>query len=90
MDMASIVNQDGKNKGNHMMGQCVLLDLAMGDEVRVRRKKIPVKVGDYPRYMSTPSQVPGLQIGLTFISHSLLVKKREKVIFFKLIFQVFC
>ena len=29
-DMASIVNQDGKNKGNHMMGQSVLLDLARG------------------------------------------------------------
>ena len=89
MDMASIVNQDGKNKGNHMMGQCVLLDLAMGDEVRVRRK-IPVDIVDYPRYMSTPSQVPGLQTGLTFTSHSLLVKKREKLIIFYLIFQVFC
>ena len=26
-DMASIIAQDGKNKGNHMMGQSVLLDL---------------------------------------------------------------
>jgi len=34
-DMASIVNQDGKNKGNHMMGQSVLLDLQSGDEVYV-------------------------------------------------------
>lgn len=33
--MASIVNQDGKNKGNHMMGQCILLDLNIGDEVYV-------------------------------------------------------
>ena len=33
--MASIVNQDGKNKGNHMMGQCILLDLNVGDEVYV-------------------------------------------------------
>jgi len=35
LDMASIVNQDGKNKGNHMMGQCVLLNLNVGDEVYV-------------------------------------------------------
>ena len=34
-DMASIVNQDGKNKGMHMMGQTVLLELARGDEVYV-------------------------------------------------------
>ena len=35
MDMASIVNQDGKNKGMHMMGQTVLLELDRGDEVYV-------------------------------------------------------
>ena len=35
MDMASIVNQDGKNKGMHMMGQTVLLELERGDEVYV-------------------------------------------------------
>ena len=30
-DMASIINQDGeKNKGNHMMGQSILLDLVRG------------------------------------------------------------
>lgn len=34
MDIASIINQDGKNKGNHMMGQCVLMELDQGDEVR--------------------------------------------------------
>ena len=34
MDIASIINQDGKNKGNHMMGQCVLMELAPGDEAR--------------------------------------------------------
>ena len=33
MDIASIINQDGKNKGNHMMGQCVLMELDPGDEV---------------------------------------------------------
>ena len=33
LDIASIVNQDGKNKGNHMMGQCVLMELEQGDEV---------------------------------------------------------
>ena len=33
--MASIVNQDGKNKGMHMMGQTVLLELDRGDEVYV-------------------------------------------------------
>ena len=33
--MASIVNQDGKNKGMHMMGQTVLLELERGDEVYV-------------------------------------------------------
>ena len=35
VDMASIVNQDGKNKGMHMMGQTVLLELERGDEVYV-------------------------------------------------------
>ena len=34
MDIASIINQDGKNKGNHMMGQCVLMELEQGDEAR--------------------------------------------------------
>jgi len=34
-DMASIIAQDGKNKGNHMMGQSVLLDLDISDEVYV-------------------------------------------------------
>ena len=31
MDIVSIVNQDNNNKGNHMMGQCVIVDLTVYD-----------------------------------------------------------
>ena len=31
-DVASVISQDGKNMGNQMMGQSVLMDLTVGDE----------------------------------------------------------
>ena len=34
-DVASVINQDGKNTGNQMMGQSVLLQLTAGDKVYV-------------------------------------------------------
>ena len=72
MDIASIINQDGKNKGNHMMGQCVLMELDQGDEVR-SSWSLETNSIIFSRFMSTHSLAPGPRTGPTYTSHSLLV-----------------
>ena len=75
MDIASIINQDGKNKGNHMMGQCVLMELDQGDEVRSSLGLEIIPTNYFSRFMSTHSLAPGLRTGPTYTSHSLSVVK---------------